>query len=82
MSGNGVTKGAVLSYLIQEADLDGLATISLREVGEALGIEMSGVCYHLSTLEEAGLVEYAGRTSGIKGHSISAYQLSDEVLDS
>ena len=76
----GVTAGAVLAYLQREADLDGLATVSSGEIGTALGVTAEGARHHLSALAEAGLIAQAGRTQGVKGHAIMAYQLSDEVL--
>jgi predicted ArsR family transcriptional regulator len=77
--GWGVTKGAVLAYLQQEADMDGLATVSTVEMGEALEVSPVAVGQHLRALVSEGLISHAGRTSGIKAHSISAYQLSEEV---
>lgn len=76
---NGLTIGAVLAYLQQEADLDGLATVSMVEMGEALGVTPQVIGHHLQGLVAEGLISREGRTSGVKGHSISAYQLSEEV---
>lgn len=77
---NGVTAGAVLAYLLREADLDGLVTVSSEEVGRAVGISEAAAGVHLRNLVDRGLISPAGRVKGVQHHAIIAYQLSDEAM--
>lgn len=77
---NGVTRQAVLDYLIREADMDGLVTVSELEIGAAVGVARGTIPAHLNSLRADGLLEVVGRTSGVKAHSVNAIQLAESVF--
>jgi predicted transcriptional regulator len=83
----GVTRQMVLDYLIREADLDGLATVAGREIGEALGVRQEAVSRHIANLATDGHLTILGTAIGDNGYdggwgygSPLAIQLAKSVL--
>lgn len=79
MGGVSQTRQAILEYLVREADLDGLVTVSQEEIGAAAGITQSHVADYLAALVADGVMARAGRVK-VKNHAIVAYQLSESVM--
>lgn len=74
----GESRQAVLDYLIHEADLDGLVTVSSHEVGEAIGVEQTVAARHIRNLAADGLLTIIPNGSGYK--RLNAIQLAESVL--
>ena len=74
----GSTWQAVLDYLVSEADMDGLVTVSGQEVADALGIAQTTAAYHIRALAIEGLLTILPEDVGPK-NTLHALQLSEEV---
>ena len=75
---NGATRQAILDYLVREADLDGVVTLSTASVGEAFGITPGSAALHMRNLVVDGAIRYRGRVQGVSHHPIAEYQLLGE----
>lgn len=74
----GVTRQAVLEYLMREADMDGLVTVSEREVGEVLGITGQAAGSHIRNLADDGQLTLIPGGAGYM--AMNAIQLSESVF--
>lgn len=72
------TRAAILEYLIREADLDGLVTVSRDEVAAALGISRTVVGHHIHRLVSEGLLVRDG-WGGTPHYPIAAYLIREDA---
>lgn len=75
---NGVTRQAVLEYLVREADMDGLVIVREQDVADSLDCCQKNVSRHIHNLAADGFLTVEPAGSGYK--SLNAIQLAEAVF--